>query len=272
MDNQEQNNDKQANLPRKKSVRSRYKFPSYNLGIAKQLAEKVEYDGAGKLSEATLAISLNASVKSSGFRLKVLAARHFQLLSKEREFLSTTPLAKAIFKPTSQEEKNRKLADAFMAIPLFNAVASRYMGQPLPSSDTFRNVLEREFGVESNRAAEAERVLIDSAREAGLLQEAGGKTYLVTEAVTTSQSSPSAQRYTPPSENPPPTTGAGHQQNNILNITQEDLLSFKDEEFDAIWGALGKILRKRGEQQQDNIDKSKIVSDIEKSTDEDLAF
>jgi hypothetical protein len=233
--------------PRKKPVRSRFQFPSYDFGVARQITEKVEFEGAGHLSEQTLAISLHASAKSSGFRLKTLAARQFQLLTKEGNMLTTTPLAKAILKPTSEDEKKRKMVESFMAIPLFNAVATRFSGQPLPQSQALRNILEREFGVEGNRVSEAERILIDSARETSLLRQSGDKTYLVTEII------PTAQPPTPPGMPQelgiPPSGGTTQPPGGLLTVSEQDLAEFNDEEFQDIWQALGKIVRARGKRQ-----------------------
>lgn len=252
---EQQNNDQVKKL-RKKPVRSRYQFPSYDFGIARQIAEKVEFEGAGHLSEETLAISLHASAKSSGFRLKTLAARQFHLLAKEGEMLSTTPLAKAILKPATEEEKKRKMMESFMTIPLFNAVATRFRGQPMPPSQSFRNILEREFGVESNRVSEAERVLIDSAREAGLLHQSGDKTYITTEIIPTVQppTAPGApQGAILPSDRfvtPPPSGQVTQPTSGLLTVSEQDLADFDDKEFNEIWNALGKIVRAKGKRQR----------------------
>jgi len=244
--------EQQANKPRKRPVRSRYPFPSYDFGIARQITEKVEFEGAGRLSEVTLAISLGVSAKSSGFKLKTLSARQFRLLTKERDMLATTPLAKAILKPTTEEEKKIKIMESFMAIPLFNAVATKYRGQPLPPSQPFRNILEREFGVESNRTAEAERILMDSAREAGLLQTAGDKTYLLTEITTTAQIPQTYTTPTKPTPEPrqpfesPRTEPLG----GLLTVSVRDIADLDDAEFKTVWDALGKIARIQGKRQK----------------------
>lgn len=244
--------EQQNKKPRKRPIRSRYLFPAYDFGIARQITEKVEFEGAGRLSEATLAIALHVSAKSSGFKLKTLAARQFRLLTKERDMLSTTPLAKAILKPTTEEEKKRNIMQSFMTVPLFNAVANRFKGQPLPSSQPFRNILEREFGVESNRTPEAERILMESAREAGLLQTAGDKTYLLTEVTAAAQI---PQRDAPPPKFTPapsqpfesprtePPTG-------LLTVSVQDIADLDDTEFKTVWDALGKIARLQGKRQK----------------------
>ena len=196
---------------RKSPVRSEYLFPAYALGTALVIAERVERDGAGSLTEQTLAMAMSMSVKGSTFKLRHLTARQFGLLSRQGDTLSTTPRSKAIFKSTSPEEGNRARLEAFLDIPLFKVVAERYRGTPLPESNTFRNILERDFKVAHGRVTDAERVLLDSARDAGLITTAGSNTYLNIEggAVPTEVHIPLAPPPAPPIDPPidPPPAG-----------------------------------------------------------------
>ena len=163
---------------RKARQRSAYPFPAYGFSLALDIARLVEESGGGTLSEETLAVNLSLSKKSSGFRLKCLAARNFNLLVKEGPTISTTPIAKAILKPTSDEDAMWGYRQSFLSIPLFQAVAERYRDQRLPDSPTLRNVLEREFLVEHSRVQQAERLLKESARDTFLLQNRGDGVYL----------------------------------------------------------------------------------------------
>ena len=244
--------EQQNKRPRKRPVRSRYLFPSYDFGIARQITEKVEFEGAGRLSEVNLAISLGVSAKSSGFKLKALSARQFRLLLKSRDVLSTTPLAKAILKPTNEEEKRRKMLESFMTIPFFNAVANRFKGQPLPPSQSFRNILERELGVESNRTSEAERILMDSARETGLLQTVGDKTYLLTEITGTTQIPTIATPIEKPLPAPRQSSELprGKSLGGLITVSVRDIADLDDKEFETVWDALGKIARIQGKRQK----------------------
>lgn len=163
---------------RKARQRSVYLFPAYGFSMALDIARQVEESGGGTLTEETLAVNLGLSKNSSGFRLKCLAARQFNLLVKQGPTVSTTSIAKAILKPTSDEDALRGYRQSFLSIPLFQAVAERYRGQRLPDSQTLRNVLEREFLVERKRVQQAERLLLDSARDTYLLKYRGDGTYL----------------------------------------------------------------------------------------------
>jgi len=235
-----------------KRIRSPYLFPAYDFGTANSIASKVEQDGAGTLTEASLAIALRQSAKSSGFQLKALTARQFGLLTKQGSTLQTTPRAKAILKPTTEDEKRKALIDSFLELPLFREVATRYKGQPLPQGQAFRNILEREFGIPSKRVSDAERVLMESARETGILVASGNNVYLSTELMPpekkdfeTGAGQPIAQAAYPSPTKPPSTPGG------ILTISEEDLVTFDDAEFGEVWDALGKIIRARGKRREE---------------------
>jgi hypothetical protein len=251
-------NQKKTRQTRTKSL---YLFPVYDFNMARMIAETVERTGAGTLSEATLAITLSQSAKSSGFLLKTLTARQFGLLIKQGDTLSTTPLAKSIFKSTTEDEKKKALIESFLKIPLFRAVADRFKGQAIPQSEAFRNVLEREFKVDSKRVGDAEKVLIDSARDTGVLIKQGSITYLSAE-MTISQQQQEGNTFIPevppsnsisigvpsikPSITGKPSSGSNILQKGMLpSIAEEDLLGLSDDEFNNFWGAFGKIVRNR---------------------------
>lgn len=226
----------------KKRVRSPYLFPAYGLGHAIQVAQRVETDGGGTLSEETLAIALGgSSTKSSTFRLQTLTPRQFGLLDKNGPNLSTTSLAKAIFKPTSDQEKANALWNAFLSIPLFRAVAERFEGHPVPQREAIRNILEREFGLQHNRVADAERVLMGSAREAGAMQTSGGNVYLALAGIAATTTAPAQ-----PAQEPVQPSAGGQ-----FAVTEQDLALLDDDEFESLWTGLGKIARRRGRRQLD---------------------
>ena len=239
-----------------KRMRSPYLFPAYDFGTAELIASKVERDGAGTLTEASLAMALRQSAKSSGFQLKSLTARQFGLLTKQGSILQTTPRAKAILKPTTEDEKRKALIDSFLELPLFREVATRYKGQPLPQGQAFRNILEREFRIPSKRVSDAERVLMDSARETGILVTSGNNMYLSIELMPTEKKDsetgagqPTTQADYPSPPKPPSTPGG------ILTISEEDLATFGDAEFGEVWDALGKIVRARGKRREEKHNK-----------------
>lgn len=236
-------NEKQAQ-PTRTHKRSPYLFPAYDFGLARQIAEKVERDGAGSLSEETLAIALRLSVKSSGFQLKALASRQFGLITKQGPMLTTTPLAKAIFKPINEAEKKNALIESFMAIPLFREVATRFKGRPLPQGQDFRNILERELGIDSRRVSDAERVLTDSARETGVMVNSGGSIYLSTERSTTVKEEKPRE-----GEQPDPDSDSGNDEERgqpslNIQIDSKDFTSMEPDNIKAFFDGLSQIINK----------------------------
>jgi hypothetical protein len=235
---------------RKRPVKSPHLFPSYPFNTAITLASMVARDGGGSLSEATLAMILGISAKSSGFRLKVLSARQFGLVAKNGEILSATPLAKAIIQPASQAEERQAKIASFLEVPLFKAIATRFKGQPLPPDRMLRHILEQEFCLESNRVGEAERIFQDSAREAGLLRASGEKMYLDTETALGQPSDfmtklePAGQLKLALQRDPSILSG------NLMTISEEDLAGLNDAEYAEIWQALGKLIRARSRRLQ----------------------
>ncbi len=239
---------------RKARQRSVYLFPAYGFTTALDIARRVEESGGGTLSEETLAVNLGLSVKSSGFRLKSLAARQFQLVVKQGDTLSTTPVAKAILKPTSGEDAQRGFRQSFLAIPLFQAVSERYRGQRLPDSQTLRNVLEREFHVEHARVQQAERMLLDSARDAHLLKHQGDGTYLAVSEGANGSFDDAGSIGTYPLEATHSSATAGHATSpraippapvNTITFTLEEIGQLEVEDFEVVWRAIGILVRAR---------------------------
>jgi hypothetical protein len=255
--------DAQPQKEKRTAVRSPLLFPAYSFGEALRIAEKVEQTGGGKLNEDTLAIALSLSVKSSGFLLRALTARQFKLLQKSGQTLETTSLAKEILKPVSEEEKLHAIRESFLSIPLFNAVASRFKGQNLPQGEVLRNILERELRIPHDRVSAAERVLMDSAREAKVLVTSGNNTYIApgmvpqiapqTESVKTGEDLRENGKQIKDGrgyhaiDNGKGSHVLSSSSGELLTISAVDLAEFEQTEFDQIWGAIGKIVKKRGQ-------------------------
>ena len=261
VDNATQGNLGRSNAARKTRQRSVYLFPAYGFTTALDIARRVEESGGGSLTEETLAINLGLSAKSSGFRLKSLAARQFHLISKQGDTLFTTPVSKAIFKPTSGDDAQRGFREAFLSIPLFQAVAERYRGQRLPDSQTLRNVLEREFYVEHTRVQQAERMLLDSARDAHLLKHTSDGTYLAVSDVGLGAPDEYGAAVNASFDLPSPLNGAYQQTAtaqqtatvpaNVLTFTIEEIGDLDSEEFESVWHALGILIRARRRRRAD---------------------
>ena len=254
---------------RKARQRSVYLFPAYGFSMALDIARQVEESGGGTLAEETLAVNLGLSKNSSGFRLKCLAARQFNLLVKQGATVSTTSIAKAILKPTSDEDALRGYRQSFLSIPLFQAVAERYREQRLPDSPTLRNVLEREFQVEHKRVQQAERLLLDSARDTFLLKHRGDGTYLTISDIpaeppeepglTGVAQSPLAETFAPPVVGDGgfrpafPAPGASSPANTIT-FSLDEIGQLSAEDFEKVWDAIGILVKARSARRRAMLD------------------
>ena len=243
---------------RKARQRSVYLFPAYGFSMALDIARQVEESGGGALTEETLAVNLGLSKNSSGFRLKCLAARQFNLLVKQGATVSTTSIAKAILKPTSEEDALRGYRQSFLSIPLFQAVSERYRGQRLPDSQTLRNVLEREFLVEHKRVQQAERLLLDSARDTYLLKHRGDGTYLTisdTSPGAPEDAGPAGDTEAPIGYTPTPAADDGvrpasqasetGRAANTITFSLDEIGQLLDEDFEKVWDAIGILVKAR---------------------------
>lgn len=245
---------------RKTRQRSVYLFPAYGFTTALDIARRVEDGGGGTLAEETLAFGMGLSSKGSGFRLKTLAARQFQLTSKQGPTLITTPVAKSILRPISNGDALRGYRKAFLSVPLFHAVAERYRGQRLPDSQTFRNVLEREFFVDRTRVQQAERVLLDSARDTHLLKHTSDGAFLDVaglgeeEAEDFPGQSPNGSEWAGNSpEEESALRFASHASAplvNSLTFTIDEISQLEEDEFEQVWKAMGTLVRARRRREQ----------------------
>lgn len=228
-----------SNAPAKERqsyVRSQYLFPVYDMNVALEVANK-----AGTLSEASLAMALGLSAKSSGFALRVATAKQFGLIERRGGNFHTTELAKGVLRSINENEKKKSLAYAFYNIPLFKAISQRFAGVPLPGDNDLRNLLEREFGVKRDRIGQAFSTLINSAKIAGVLQESQGKVYLLPEPSASTEGG-GGERNEEGRHNPPP----GKQGNEPVTTTWNvsvDTKDFAGMDAEAIKAAMDGLAR-----------------------------
>ncbi len=152
----------------KKREVSRYSYPYYDLESAIQVT-KILYDQAGgKTSFAQLASYLGHKDESSGtFIAKIWAAKLLGLVQVQTQTVSTTELGERLTTLQPGLQRDRRLADAFLNVPLFREVYKRFENSTLPSTrEGLLNVLQSTFGVPSKRAPVALKVLLASAEQA----------------------------------------------------------------------------------------------------------
>ena len=159
--------------------RSRIAFPYTDYSAAAQVAAAIHGNaGHGACSLMQLAAWMDLSVKSSGFRTLLSAARLFGLIESDNaESYRLTPLGTRVVDPAQARAAQ---AEAFLRVPLFAALFEKYKAGVTPPSAA----LEREIvalGVGEKQKARARQVFESSAEQTGF--RAHGANRLVMPAV-----------------------------------------------------------------------------------------
>lgn len=185
---------KQDQPPRTKK-KSGTAYPYYDLNQSIEVAEAVHNKGGSQCSKDQLASFLSYStVQSGAYLTRIAAAKLFGLINIERDQISTTERANTILSPIMPEDQQNEKVDAFLDVPLFNAVYEQFKGSSLPLQVGLKNLLEKTYSIVPKRVTPTLRVLMSSARQAGFF-EIGGDTKLI---------KPVADKTPPHLKDPPP--------------------------------------------------------------------
>jgi hypothetical protein len=159
----------QSKSGRKSREVSRLSYPYYDLGTALEVVETLYNQAGGKASFAQLASYLGHKDESSGaFVAKVFGAKLFGLVNIASQNISTTSLGERLASAQPGSQRDLRLAEAFLNVPLFGEVYKRFQNKTLPSTrEGLLNVLQDNFGVPSRRAPVALKTLLASAEQAG---------------------------------------------------------------------------------------------------------
>lgn len=145
-------------------------YPRRSLSDALKLAETVSSLG-GKCSVETCAESMKRKV-SGAFAALVNAAVKYGLVTSKSGELAVTEHFDRYRLAYDEEEKRKLLRQAFLNVPLFSQVFTRFQKNgELP--DILTKVLIREFNVNENLASALHQHFIAGATESGLLSEDG---------------------------------------------------------------------------------------------------
>ena len=152
-----------------KRERSSIGFPYLTLDEAVDVATAIHRNvGTGQCTDDQLAPWLSLSQKSSGYRLRIYAAKLFGLVTDPSSGIHRlTDLGRRVVDPAQAEMAK---ADAFLEVPLFSAVFEQYRGNSLPPAEA----LEREFnalGVAKKQTGKARSSFERSAHAAGYFHQ-----------------------------------------------------------------------------------------------------
>lgn len=154
--------------------RSTIGFPYADLGEIEHLAITIHSQvGGGQCDDNQLAPWMNLSPKSSGYRVRISAARLFGVVETESGQHRLTDLGKMIVDPDRQRAAR---VEAFLKVPLFEKVYEQHKGGVLPPPAALERAVEA-LGVAPKQKSRARQVLERSAEQAGFFEQ--GKNRLV---------------------------------------------------------------------------------------------
>lgn len=157
-------------------LRSTIGFPYTPLKDAELIASELHDQWGGKASPDQLAAGLGASPKSGAFRIKIATARTFGAIAVSRGSISLTDLGRKLIDPQTRASAR---VEAFMAVPLFAALADEYKGSMLPPDSGLEQKIQG-LGVSAKQTAKARQAFQRSAELAGFFQH--GRQRLVSPA------------------------------------------------------------------------------------------
>lgn len=153
--------------------RSRIQFPYEDLAASESIVKVVHDSYGGRATRDQVAAALNSTVTSGSFRLKVLAAQMFGLVTTSRDGIQTTEDGVAVLDDATAPSAR---ANAFLKVPLYRALYEQYRGGTIPS-DAGLEAAIRELGVPAKQVSTARQAFLRSADRAGYFHQ--GRSRLV---------------------------------------------------------------------------------------------
>jgi len=149
--------------------RSSIGFPYMDLDDALEVAQAIHGNaGQGECEEDQLAAWLKLSPKSSGYRVRLYAARMFGVLEMTASGkIKLSALGRALVDPNQNRAAR---VEAFLTVPLYRAVYENYKGGVLPPAAAFERDIVG-LGVAEKQKGRARQVLERAAEQAGFFEQ-----------------------------------------------------------------------------------------------------
>lgn len=170
--------DPKSGKPRAKSGVS---FPYWDLDQSVDVAKAIHERAGGSCDVVQLATLLGYSgIRNGSFRTRVSAAKMFGLIEDtDDQKLRLSPRGRVIVAPVTAGDGRRAKVEAFLAVDLFKKVFDRFHGATLPEQVGLRNLLQHEYQVVADRVTPTVRIMLDSAKQAGLFDTSGNRSRMV---------------------------------------------------------------------------------------------
>jgi hypothetical protein len=141
-------------------------FPYLDLENAIEIVKAVHKVEGDRCEWIQLATSLGVASEGGGYRMRMLTAKTFGLLTYEKGQVMLTDVGIRAADP-NHEKKAR--FDAFMCVELFRMLFERYNGQQLPPTAAIERAIEN-LGVAPKQKDKVRQVFMRSAKQAGLFE------------------------------------------------------------------------------------------------------
>lgn len=157
-----------TDTPRGKST---IEFPYLDLDNSIEIVKAIHKVEGDRCEWNQLATSLGVSAEGGGFRMRLLTAKTFGLLTYERGQIMLTDCGILATDPAYEK---RARYEAFINVPLFKMLFERFNGQPLPPPAGLERAIEN-LGVAPKQKDKARQVFQRSAKQAGLFELASDR-------------------------------------------------------------------------------------------------
>lgn len=146
--------------------RSTIEFPYLDLNNSIEIVQNVRNVGGTGCEWRQLAAKMDVSPDGGSFRMRVMTAKLFGLLTYDRGNIELTNLGIEILEP-AQERKSR--VEAFQRVALYKALFDKLNGQVLPPPAAVERMIET-LGVAPKQKDKARQAFMRSAKQAGLFE------------------------------------------------------------------------------------------------------
>lgn len=167
-----------------KRGRSTIEFPYLDLDDSIEIATAVHKIGGSGCQWIQLAAQLKQAASGGGFRLRLISAKLYGLLTYDRGQVTLSTLGMRI--ADSHQQKQARV-DAFLSVPLYKVLYEKFEGVSLPPTAGLEREIEQ-LGVAPKQKNKARQVFLRSAKQAGFFWS--GPDHLVTPPSTSSQGKP----------------------------------------------------------------------------------
>lgn len=163
--------DTQQGQAQQKRARSQIDFPYSDMESAEGLTGTLYAKGGGSADPSQLAGWLDMSSNGGTFRSRVSAARMYGFVETARGSIEITDLGRRVVDPQSDR---RARADAFLNVPLYEAMFEKNKGYALPPAAAIERQMV-ELGVPVKQKERARQVFQKSAERAGFIDGNSGR-------------------------------------------------------------------------------------------------